>query len=492
MWLEGFMIALQPVNLFYLVVGTAFGLVIGALPGLGPMFAVALTLPLTFGMDPASAIILLAAVHAATAYGDSFASILINTPGGVGSVASCWDGYPMAQKGQAGVAMGISALGSFMGGIIGWISLVAISPLLILVALRMGPPEYFMVALMALSLLALASHGQVLKGLFLGGIGLLLAFIGRDPITAEARFTFGYLYLEDGVPLAPTVLGLFALSQVLVLSEQGGSIAQIRTVGRVWEGFKTALRFPGTIARAGIVGIFMGILPALGLSSANIVAYFAEKKASKHPEKFGQGEPRGLLAPEIAKNACIVGDLIPTFTLGIPGSSVTAIFLAAMIMHGLQPGVQFFERSGALPYTVFAGILLAQFSFFLMGLLLARHFAKAVLIPNALLVPLIVMLSVVGSFAMRGFVEDVIVTVVFGFLGYLMTRYRYPGACMVLGLVLGDLVEANFHRSLLIGQGSYGIFFSRPFALAILLLTVILLAWPYLRRLFAGRPLARE
>lgn len=487
MWLEGLLIAIHPINLLYLILGTAFGLLIGALPGLGPMFAVALMLPLTYGMDPASAIILLAAVHAATAYGDSFASILINTPGGVGSVASCWDGHPMARQGKAGVAMGISALGSFIGGIIGWISLVAISPLLIMLALKMGPPEYFMIAIMALSLLSLASHGRVLQGLFLGGIGLLLSFIGRDPITAEPRFTFGFLYLEDGLPLAPTVLGLFALSQVLVLSEQGGSISQIRTIGKVWEGFKIALRLPATIIRAGIVGIFMGILPALGLSSANIVAYFAEKRASKHPETFGQGEPRGLLAPEIAKNACIVGDLIPTFTLGIPGSSVTAIFLAAMIMHGLQPGVQFFERSGALPYTVFIGILLAQFSFFFMGLALARQFAKAVLIPNALLIPMIVMLSVVGSFAMRGYMEDVVVTLVFGFIGYLMTRYRYPGACMVLGLVLGDLVEANFHRSVLIGRGSYAIFFTRPFSLTILLLTVAMLVWPTLKQWIFGK-----
>lgn len=483
MWLQGLMIALQPINLLYLVIGTAFGLVIGALPGLGPMFAVALMLPLTYGMNPATAIILLAAVHAATAYGDSFASILINTPGGVGSVASCWDGYPMAQQGRAGEAMGISALGSFIGGVIGWVSLVAISPLLIMVALKMGPPEYFMVAIMALSLLALASGGRVLKGLFLGGIGLLISFIGRDPITAEARFTFGSLYLEDGLPLAPTVLGLFALSQALVLAGQGGSISQIRSVGRVWKGFKTALRLPGTIIRGGLVGIFMGILPALGLASANIVAYFTEKRASKHPETFGTGEPRGLLAPEIAKNSCIVGDLIPTFTLGIPGSSVTAIFLAAMIMHGLQPGVQFFQRSGALPYTVFIGILLAQFSFFIMGLLLARWFAKAVLIPNAVLVPLIVMLSVVGSYAMRGYMEDVLVTVIFGFIGYLMNRFRYPAACMVLGLVLGDLVEANFQRALLIGRGSYSIFFTRPISLTLLVLTVASLAWPYLKPL---------
>lgn len=480
MWVEGFLTALQPLNLLYLVLGSAFGMVIGALPGLGPLFGVALMLPLTFGMEPATAIIFLSAVHAATAYGDSFASILINTPGGVGSVASCWDGYPMAQKGQAGVAMGISTLGSFLGGVIGWISLVALSPVLIWVALKMGPSEYFMVSLMALSLLALASGGQVLKGLFLGGIGLLLSFVGRDSITAEARFTFSWPYLEDGLPLAPVVLGLFALSQVLVLSAKGGSISEFRSVGKVWEGCIQALKLPATIIRAGLVGIFMGILPALGLSSANVVAYFIEKRASRNPQNFGQGEPRGLLAPEIAKNACIVGDLIPTFTLGIPGSSVTAIFLAAMVMHGVQPGVEFFSHSGALPYTVFAGILLAQISFFILGLLFARYFAKVVLIPNALLVPMIVVLSFIASLALRGNMEDVIVTFVFGFIGYLLNLYRYPAACLVLGLVLGELVEANFHRALLIGRGSYSIFFTRPISLTLLLLTVLMLCWPLL------------
>ncbi|HVO92285.1 MAG TPA: tripartite tricarboxylate transporter permease [Terriglobales bacterium] len=470
--------------------GSAFGMVIGALPGLGPLFGVALMLPLTFGMPPATAIIFLTAVHAATAYGDSFASIMINAPGGVGSVASCWDGYPMAQQGKAGVAMGISTFGSFIGGVTGWISLVLLSPLLIMVAVHMGPPEYFMVAIMALSLLALASGEQPLKGLFLGGIGLLLSFIGRDPITAEARFTFGITYLEDGLPLAAVVLGLFALSQALVLSQEEGSISQFRTIGNIWHGFLEVLKFPATVARASVVGIFMGVLPALGLSSANVVAYFVEKRAAKDPEKFGQGDSRGLLAPEIAKNACIVGDLIPTFALGIPGSSVTAIFLAAMIMHGLQPGPEFFSRSGALPYTVFAGILLAQVSFFIMGLLFARQFAKAVLIPNALLVPIIVVLSFVASLALRGDVEDIVVTFVFGFLGYLMSIYRYPAACVVLGLVLGDLVEANFQRSLLIGRGSYLIFFTRPLSLTLFILTVLMLVWPYLK--FRSNSVARK
>ncbi|MGE0685100.1 MAG: tripartite tricarboxylate transporter permease, partial [Candidatus Binatia bacterium] len=269
--------------------------------------------------------------------------------------------------------------------------------------------------------------------------------------------------------------------QALVLSQEEGSISQFRRIGNVWEGFLQVLKLPATIARASIVGIFMGVLPALGLSSANVVAYFVEKRAAKDPENFGQGDPRGLLAPEIAKNACIVGDLIPTFALGIPGSSVTAIFLAAMILHGLQPGAEFFTRSGALPYTIFAGILLAQVSFFIMGLLFARQFAKAVLIPNALLVPIIVVLSFIASLALRGNVEDIIVTFIFGFLGYLMSIYRYPAACVVLGLVLGDLVEANFHRSLLIGRGSYLIFFTRPLSLTLFVLTVVMLVWPYLK-----------
>jgi putative tricarboxylic transport membrane protein len=481
MWLEGFLTALLPLNLLYLVLGSAVGMLIGALPGLGPLFAVSLMLPLTFGMPPATAIIFLTAVHAATAYGDSFASIVINTPGGVGSVASCWDGYPMAQKGQAGVAMGISTLGSFLGGIIGWISLVVLSPVLIWVALKMGPPEYFMVAVLALSLISLAAGEEVVKGLFLGGLGLLLSFVGRDPITAEARFTFGLLYLEDGIPLASVVLGLFALSQVLVLAGKTGSISQIRGVGKVWEGFRLALRLPATILRAGLVGIVMGVLPALGLSSANVVAYFIEKKFSKHPETFGTGEPRGLLAPEIAKNACIVGDLIPTFTLGIPGSSVTAIFLAAMVIHGIQPGAEFFSRSGALAYTIFAGILLAQVSFFVMGLLFARQFAKVALIPNPFLAPMIVVLSFIGSLALRARLEDVAVTFVFGLIGYLLILYRYPSTCLVLGLVLGNLMEANFQRSILISGGSYWIFFSRPISLGLFLIMAAMFVGPYLK-----------
>ena len=485
MWLKGFEVALSGTNLLCLLIGTSFGLVIGALPGLGGMFAVALALPMTFNLPVDSAIILLAAVHASCAYGDSLASILINTPGGVGSVASCWDGFPLAQQGKAGLALGVSALGSLAGGLMGWLSLVAISPILMVLALKMGPTEYFVTAMLALSLLSMASMGETYKGLILGGLGLMLAFIGQDPITATSRFVIGNFYvdstLEGGIPLVPVALGLFALSQAIVLAEEGGQIAQVRELagGGVRQGIIEALHRPLTILRGGLVGIWLGVMPALGLSSANVVAYLVEKRASSEPQTFGKGNISGLLAPETAKNACVVGDLIPTFTLGVPGSSVTALFMAALIMHGVQPGPRFFQ-SGVLPYTVFSGILLAQFTFFIIGMMTLRFFAKVVRVPNKLLVPTIVILCFLGSYAMRVSMFDVFICLLFGVVGYILTKKDWPKACLILGLVLGELMESNFHRMLKMSDGSYLPLVTRPISVCILILIVVLLSWPYI------------
>ena len=482
MWLEAFATALQAQNVLYLLIGTGIGLVIGALPGLGPLFGVALMLPFTFGMPAATAIIFLVSIHAATAYGDSIASILINTPGGVGSVAACWDGYPLAKKGKAALALGISTFGSLLGGIIGWISLVLVAPILTAFAIQIGAPEYFMLGILALLLLAIAARGEHMRGLILGGVGLLLAFIGLDPIEGlNYRFTYGIPFLEDGLRLVPVTVGLFALSQAIVLSEQGGKIADIvdDIGGSVWEGIREVVRRPLTVIRGGIVGILLGIMPALGISTANIVAYFVEKRFSKEPDTFGHGNPAGLLAPETSKSACVVGDLIPTFTLGIPGSATTAILMVALVIHNLEPGPRFF-LSGVAPYTVFAGILLAQFAFFISGMFLARYFAKIVLVPNALLVPSIVLLSFIGAYAMQNRIEDVVVTIVFGVVGYLLHKAKWPTACLVLGMVLGELIESNFHRALRIGDDTISIFFERPISLVLLIITVLFLVLPYL------------
>ena len=480
MWVQGFLVAIQGINLLYLLIGTIFGLIVGALPGLGPMFAVALALPLTYGMPAASAIIMLAAIHASTSYGDSFSSILINTPGGPGSVATCWDGFPLAQQGKAGFALGLSTSGALTGGLIGWLSLVLISPLLAELCMKMGPAEYFSVAILALSLLSMAAQGEAIKGLILGGFGLLLSYIGRDPMTATKRLTMGTVYLEDGLPLAVVFVGLFALSQVIILAEEGGSVAEVKEAkGGVLSGFLNVIRHPLTVIRAGAIGIFMGIMPALGPSTGSIVAYLVEKRSSKHPETFGQGEPAGLLSTEISKSSCIIGDLIPTFTLGVPGSGVTALFLAALTLHGIQPGPDFFAK-GVLPYAVFAGILLAQFTFVFLGLGFADKIAKVVFIPNAFLVPTVVVLCFFGSFAMRNFMADVVITLIFGLVGFILYKSKWPLPCLVLGFVLGDLVEANFHRTLIMGHGSAMPLITKPASLLLLMTSIVLLCWPYI------------
>ena len=479
MWFEGFLVALQGTNLLYLFIGTVFGLVIGALPGLGPMFAVSLALPLTYGMPPASAIILLSAIHASTSYGDSFASILINTPGGPASVASCWDGFPLAQKGKAGFAMGIATGGALLGGIMGWLSLVLLAPRLSDLSIGIGPAEYFMVGVLALSLVSMASQGETIKGMILAAVGLLMSCIGRDPITATKRFTWGSVYLEDGLPLAVVFVGMLALSQIIMLAVEGGVRGRVAG-GRepnkgVLDGIGRVVRYPLTIIRSGLVGLFMGILPALGPSTANVIAYLVEKKSSKHPETFGQGEPAGLLAPEVAKSACIVGDLIPTLTLGVPGSGVTALFLAALILHGIQPGPDFFSK-GVLPYAVFAGILLAQFAFFFMGLGFAGQIAKIVRVPSMFLAPAVVVLCFFGAFAARQFLTDVATALVCGIIGVILYKGKWPLPCLVQGFVLGDILESNFHRTLILGHGSLRLLVTRPVPLVLLITSVVFLS----------------
>ncbi len=489
---EGFLTAFSSYNILYLLVGSAIGLVVGALPVLGPIFAVSLMLPLTYGMPGATAIIFLSAVQASTAYGDSIASILINTPGGGGSIPACWDGFPMTQQGKSGFALGISAMSCLIGGVIGWISMVLISPILVLAALQIGPPEMFMIMILALSLLAVASKGNTIKGMILACFGLLISFVGEDGITGAIRFTFGHTFLQDGLPMIPVIVGLFALTQVIKMAEEGGTIARVtKLTSGAWSGIKETFRHPTTIMRGGLVGIWLGVLPVLGIAVAAIMAYLVEKRASKEPNSFGKGNPRGLIAPEVAKSSCCLGDLIPTFTLGIPGSPTTAIFLAAMIIHGLQPGPEFFMK-GTLPYVVFTGILLSQFAFFIFGVPLIRWLAKIVLIPNSLLVPGIVALCFIGSYAIRYRMADIIILIIFGVVGYFLARYDYPPVCIVIGFVLGDIAESNFHRTVMI-HNSISVIFQRPIALAILIATIVSLGWPwispYIRRLRQKRKL---
>lgn len=482
MWFDGLMIALSPENLLWLVIGSSFGLIIGVLPAIGANLGVALVLPFTFGMEPTSAIILLCAIHAAANYGDSVASILLNTPGGPGTVATCWDGYPLSQKGQGGRALGIATFGSFAGGVLGCIALIALAKPLTELALRIGSPEYFALGVMALSLISVGSKGETVKGIMMACLGLALSFIGGDPVSGLVdRFAFGVPILAAGIPIVVSTLGVFAIAQAIEMLGEGGSIAGEAGEFKdsVLGGLIDVVRRPMTLLRSGMVGLWVGVLPALGVSLAGIASYLFEKKYSKEAGEFGKGAPGGLLAAETGKGACVVGDLIPTFTLGVPGSVTGALLMAALIVHGIAPGPMFL-LSGAMPYAVFMGIILAQAVFLISGLLLARYMAKIVYVPNAILAPGIVVICVLGSYAERNSVWDIAMMLGFGILAYALNKAGYSVVCLVLGLILGNLVETNFHRALSISEGSLSIFVTRPMTLAMLLITALFLAGPWL------------
>ncbi len=481
MWVEGFLNALSSTNLFWLGIGTVWGLIVGILPAIGATVAVTLVLPFTFAIDPAAAIIFLVAVHASCNYGDSVSSIMINIPGSVSTVATCWDGYPLAQQGKAGSAVGMATLSSFIGGVGTWLFLAFLVRPITRIALSIGAPEYFALGVMALSLISVASKGETIKGLIMALLGLALATMGQDEATGNVyRFTFGITSLESGVPMVAFVLGTFALSQVINMLEEGGTPSKVIEVkDSILSGFSEVVKRPLTLLRAGTVGWFIGILPALGTSVAGILAYFVEKKYSKESGSFGKGAPGGLIAAEVGKGACVVGDLIPTFTLGVPGSVTGAILMAALIIHSIEPGPRFL-LSGSLPYTVFAGLVLSQASFLISGIILCRFFKYIVYCPNGILAPTIAVLVFLGAYVANNSVFDIFVALALGGGCYALGKLKYSTVCMVLGLILGRLLETNFHRSLGASFGSYSIFIERPIAVIILAITLLFLVGPYL------------
>jgi putative tricarboxylic transport membrane protein len=494
MWIEGFQLALTGSNSFFLLLGTLLGLVVGILPAVGPSFGVVLALPFTYNMEPATALIFLCAIQSACAYGDSIASILLNVPGGPGTVASCWDGYPLSQQGKSGTALGIATGASFVGGVVGWLSFVLLAGPMTAFALMIGAPEYFVLGIMALALISIASKGETIKGLIMGALGLLLGMIGSDPVTGMTyRFSFGLVPLEAGVEVVLGALAIFALPQLIEMLEEGGTIAQVGQIkDSVVSGVFQVLRRPMSIIRGGIIGWLIGVMPALGTSAAGITAYLVEKEFSHEKDQFGKGSMDGLTAAEVGKGACVLGDGIPSLMLGVPGSVTWAILMAALIMHGVQPGPRFMTE-GVLPYTIFAGLLLGQFAYFIIGLLFVKHMARIVYIPNQILAPIIAVLCVVGAFIAKNYIFDIWIMIVLGIFAFISKRNGYPTVPMILGFILADLIEGNFHRALGVGFGSYTVFLTRPITLAMIIITLLFLAWPWVlyfirrKRLAAGK-----
>lgn len=488
--LNGVWLALHPPVVTWLLIGTAIGLVIGVLPAIGATAGVVLFLPMTYGMDISTAVVFLMAIYATGQYGDSVASILINTPGGPGTVASCWEGYPMTRRGEGARALGIATLGSMIGGLAGSIGLVLLAWPLTNLAMTIGPPEYFALGVMALGLVSIASRGETLKGLIMGCFGLALSFVGQDPVSGLVeRFAFGSIYLAAGIPTISLIVGIFAISQIIRMLQEGGSIVQEANISvsfsvrDVLIGFRDVVSYPLTLIRSIFFGLYIGILPALGVASATAVSYLVEKKYSKESEKFGQGVPSGLVAVEVSKGCCVVGDMIPTFTLGIPGSATGAIIMAAFILHGVQPGPEFL-LAGPVPYIVFAGIILSQFLIVLIGLPLIKYFASVAKIPNALLAPVVVVLCFVGTLVERNMAFDIFFLLLCGVLGYVIDEFGYSSISLLIGFILGPLVETNLHRTISMGFGSYHLLWTRPLTVAFLIFTFLFLGWPYLKEAF--------
>jgi putative tricarboxylic transport membrane protein len=483
MWFQAFQLALSGSNLLFLILGTIFGLVLGVLPAIGGALGLALVLPFTYQMDPATAVILIMAIHASSAYGDSVTSILVNVPGGPGTVASCWDGYPMTRQGRPGRALGIATFGSLVGGMIGWLCLVLLIGPIMAIAMQIGPPEYFALGIMALMLISVASKGETVKGIIMACLGLIFATVGQDPVTGFAnRFNFGMIWLEDKIPVVVSTLGVFAMSQMIVLMNQGtGMVGDVDVKDNPLAGLWEILKRPLTVLRAGAIGIFVGIAPALGTSVAGIASYLVEKQFSKDRQQFGKGAAAGLVAAEVGKGTCVVGDMIPTFLLGVPGSVAGALVMVALMIQGVDAGPKFMS-SGILPYVVFAGILSAQAAYVLGGLVTLRWLVKIAYIPTALLAASLTVLCFLGAFVERDSTFDIIILVAFGIAAFFFERMGYPTVCLILGLILGPLVESNLYRALVMGgaTNSWMIFVTRPIAATLLGIVILSMGIPFL------------
>ncbi|MBI4735378.1 MAG: tripartite tricarboxylate transporter permease [candidate division NC10 bacterium] len=488
--LMGFRVALSFQNLLFCFVGVTLGTLIGVLPGIGPVTGVAILIPITFGLNPTTAIITMAGVYYGAMYGGSTTSILINVPGESSSVMTTLDGYQMARKGRAGPALGMAAFSSFMAGTLAVVLLTFIAPPLASVALSFGPPEYFALTFMGLTLVTSLSGQSMLKGIMSGVFGLIVACVGLDAISGEERFTFGNIYLLDGMGFIGVAVGLFAVAEVLVNLEEPmeqvfvQTALSLRTLFPNLQDWKDSL---GPIGRSSLLGFFIGVLPGAGATIASFMSYAMEKKLSKHPEKFGTGIIQGVAAPEGANNAAAGGAMVPLLTLGIPGSGTTAVLLGALLIHGLRPGPLLFQNNPDFVWGVIASMYIGNVLLLVLNLPLVGIWASMLRVPYRILMPLIVTISAVGVFATDNNIFDMWVMFAFGIIGYLMRKLEFPAAPAVLGLVLGPLVERSLRQSLTISHGDLSIFFTRPISALLTICALLSLFAPVVRAVWQSR-----
>ncbi|MHA7870553.1 MAG: tripartite tricarboxylate transporter permease [Salipiger thiooxidans] len=491
----GFSIVFQPENLGLVLLGCVIGTLIGMLPGLGGSNAVAVLLPLIFalGVSPTAALILFAGIYYGSEYGNSISAILLNIPGTSGAVATTFDGHPMARNGQAGTALAMSAVASFTGGTVSVVGLMLLAPLMAEWALHFGPAEYFVLMLLALTLVSSLSEGDTLKALIAATVGLGIATIGLDPTGTTARFTFGNMKLYDGIDFVVAMIGLFALGEVLLALERNASSGgMMEKVGRARIRLSEIARASGTLARSSAIGFVIGALPGAGATIASFICYTLEKSIARDPSRFGKGEPRGVAAPEAANNAAASGAFVPLLTLGVPGSATTAIILVALTGLNITPGPLLIQNNPEVFWGLVASMYVGNLMLLVLNLPLVGLFVRLLTIPQWCLMPIVVVVSFVAIYAVSSSVFDLLMVVAIGSVGYLMRKFGFPLAPAVLGLVLGHMVEGNLRKALSLSDGDWTILVGSPITLGFWVLIVLSLALPVLRSLLRRSRRQRE
>ncbi len=475
-------VVLEPYNISMIFFGTLIGILVGAMPGLSSIMGLSIMMPLTLSLKGSAGILMLLGIFCGAIYGGSITAILIKTPGTANSAATVLDGYPMATTmGQPGRALGISTMASTFGGLFSAVMLLWTAPLLSKFALKFGAAEYFSLAIFGLSMVTSISGKNVVKGMIGAVLGLMMATIGMNALTGSPRFTFGSVYLMGGIAMVPTLIALYAFSQGLSNIENGDAPGQqkaetkLKRVLPSWADIKTTAPF---ILLSSVIGTIIGAVPGTGGDIASWVGYNEAKRWSKHPEKFGEGAPEGIAAPEAANNAISGGALIPLLTLGIPGDAGTAVMLSAMMMQGVVPGPMLFTEQTSTVYTIIAGLFFANICMCLLGYSAIRGFAKIGSVPNTYLTPIVFVFCVVGTYALNNNIWDIFMMMIFGVISYVLIKCDFPMPPIILGLILGNLAEKNLQRALIISNGSISVFFTRPISLVLLVISAVSLLWP--------------
>lgn len=481
--LHGFSVALQPINIMWVTIGGILGTIVGMLPGLGPATGVAVLLPITFSMGPEASLITMCGIYYGAMFGGSRSSILINTPGDGAAIAATFDGYPMAQSGRAESALAISAIASFIGGLLAAVVMVLVAQPVAKFALKFGPAEYFMLMVFALSATASMAKGNLTKGFISMLIGLVISTIGIDAQSGIERFTFGILELQTGIDFLVVIIAIYALGEVFKSFKtiKEGKKQMQKKFGRIWISKEDWTRSKWPILRSAPLGFFIGALPGAGGTMASLMSYNNEKQLSDHPEEFGKGAIEGLAAPESANNAASVGALIPMLTLGVPGSGTTAVMMGALLMLGIQPGPMLFQQHPNLAWGLIASMFLGNLILAVVNIPLAGALVRVLSIPPKVLYPIVLGLAFTGTFAISNSVVDFYLLVIFGAMGYFMSKAKIPTAPLILAAIVGNSMEQSFRQTLTISDGDLSAFLNSGVSIGLLVLTIASIAFPFVK-----------